>query len=77
MKGIDLNIDNLNNSLKGAMTCKEISVANIKVTDNLLQLYCHDNWVGAGYSFDNHAENETSGEFIVNGEVSGEEGNRP
>lgn len=75
MKGIDLNIDNLNNSLKGAMTCKEISVANIKVTDNLLQLYCHDNWVGAGYSFDNHAENETSGEFIVNGEVSGEEGN--
>ena len=76
LKGITLTMDNFNNVIKGEMKCDEISISNIIVTDNLLQLYAHDNRIGAGYSFDNHTDNETSGEFIVNGVISGDEDNR-
>ena len=41
--------------------------------DNLLQLHANDNHIGAGFSFDNHSENETKGELIINGKVSKEE----
>ena len=75
LKGIEMNIDNANQVIKGEIRCDEVSVANMKVTDNLLQLYAHNNRFGAGYSFDNHTDNETSGEFIVNGLISEDEGN--
>ena len=76
LKGIEMNIDNANNVIKGEVRCEEISVANMKITDNLLQLYAHNNRIGAGYSFDNHTDNETSGEFIVNGNISEDEDGR-
>ncbi|MBE6250252.1 MAG: hypothetical protein E7111_01215 [Bacteroidales bacterium] len=76
LKGIDMTLDNLNQVLKGEIHCQEASIADIQVTDNLIQLYANDNRIGAGYSFDNHTDNETSGEFIVNGQISGDEDNR-
>lgn len=76
LKGIDMHLDNANHVIKGEVRCDEVSIANMTMTDNLLQLYAHDNRVGAGYSFDNHTDNETSGEFIVNGVISGDDDNR-
>lgn len=76
MKDIFMTLDNTNDVIKGEIRCDEISVASMTVKDNLLQLYAHDNRVGAGYSFDNHTDNETNGEFIVNCQISAEEENR-
>lgn len=75
LKGIEMNIDNANHVIKGEVRCDEISIANMKMADNLLQLYAHNNRIGAGYSFDNHTDNETSGEFIINGLISEDEDN--
>ena len=76
LKGIELNLDNANHVIKGEIRCGEASIANMTMKDNLIQLYAHNNRIGAGYSFDNHTDNETSGEFIVNGLISGDEDNR-
>ena len=76
LKDIFMTLDNSNEVLKGELRCEEISVASLKVKDNLLQLYAHDNRIGAGYSFDNHTDTETNGEFIVNGLISAEDDNK-
>ena len=73
LKGLDIMLDNDNNSLSGEMTCEEISVASIKMNDNLLQLHADDNRFGAGFSFDNHSDPETRGELIINGNISRDE----
>lgn len=75
LKDIMITLDNGNEVMKGEMQCEEISAAGMTLKDNLLQLYAHENRIGAGYSFDNHTDNETNGEFIVNGQISADEGN--
>ena len=76
LKDIFMTLDNDNGVVKGELSCGEISAAGMTLKDNLLQLYAHDNHIGAGYSFDNHTDNETNGEFIVNGQISAEDDNR-
>jgi hypothetical protein len=74
LKDIFMSLDNDNGVIRGEMSCEEISVASMTLKDNILQLYAHNNKIGAGYSFDNHTDNETKGEFVVNGQISSEEG---
>ena len=76
MKDIMMTLDNDNEVMKGELRCEEISAAGLTLKDNLFQLYAHENRIGAGYSFDNHTDNETNGEFIVNGQISVDEGDR-
>ena len=76
VKGFSLTVDNASNSLNGVARCSEISAASIIMNDNLLQLHANDNRFGAGFSFDNHSDSETRGEFIVNGNVSREDESR-
>lgn len=76
MKGFSLSVDNHGNTLNGLATCKEISAAGLVMNDNILQLHANDNHLGAGFSFDNHSDSETRGEFIVNGNVSREDDSR-
>lgn len=76
LKDISLNLNNSADALNGLVSCSEISAATIVMKDNLLQLHANDNHIGAGYSFDNHSDNETKGEFIVRGDISREEDNR-
>ena len=76
MKGFSLSVDNYNNTLNGIATCGEISAASLVMNDNILQLHANDNHIGAGFSFDNHSDSETRGEFIVNGNVSREDDSR-
>ena len=76
MKGFSMTVDNLGSTLNGIATCSEISAASLIMNDNILQLHANDNHIGAGFSFDNHSESETKGEFIVNGKVSREDDSR-
>lgn len=76
MKGLEVTLDNKDNALNGLASCSEISLASLTMNDNLLQLHANDNRIGAGFSFDNHSDSETRGEFIVNGKVSREDESR-
>lgn len=76
LKDIMMTLDNANEVMKGEVRCEEISAAGMTLKDNLFQLYAHENRIGAGYSFDNHTDNETNGEFIVNGLISADEYDR-
>ena len=76
LKDIIMTLDNDNQVMKGELRCEEMSAAGMTLKDNLFQLYAHENRIGAGYSFDNHTDNETNGEFIVNGQISADKGNR-
>ena len=76
MKGVTISLDNSGNALNGVAKCNEISAASIIMNDNILQLHANDNHLGAGFSFDNHSDSETRGEFIVNGNVSREDESR-
>lgn len=76
MKGFSMSLDNSGSTLNGIASCSEISAASLIMNDNILQLHANDNHFGAGFSFDNHSESETRGEFIVNGDVSREEDSR-
>jgi hypothetical protein len=75
MKDVSLTLDNAENTLNGEMKCEEISASKIYMKNNLLQVHIDDNRFGAGFSFDNHNENETNGELILNGNVYAEEDN--
>ena len=76
LKDISARIDNRDKALNGEITLGEISAATIVMSDNILQLHADDNHIGAGFSFDNHNENEAKGEFIVHGDISREEESR-
>lgn len=76
MKNLSLTLDNHDDALNGIISCSEISAASIMTKDNLLQLHANNDHIGAGFSFDNHSDNNTKGEFIVNGKVSQEDGSR-
>ena len=76
LKGFHMSLDNFGNALNGLVTCNEISAASAVVKDNILQLHANDNRFGAGFSFDNHGENDAKGEFIINGNVSREDESR-
>jgi len=70
LKGLDMSFDNLNNSINGELKCEEIAFSTIRLNDNLLQIHADNNHIGAGFSFDNHSEPETRGEFIIHGLIS-------
>jgi hypothetical protein len=76
LKGFNMTLDNSGNSLNGVLSCNEISAASVIMNDNLLQLHANDNHIGAGFSFDNHGDSETRGEFIVSGDVSRDDDRR-
>lgn len=76
MKEFSMTVDNSDNALNGMASCSEISLASITMNDNILQLHANDDRIGAGFSFDNHGDSETKGEFIVNGKVSKEDDSR-
>ena len=76
LKGFNITLDNSGNSLNGVLSCNEISAASVIMNDNLLQLHANDNHIGAGFSFDNHGDSETRGEFIVSGDVSRDDDSR-
>ena len=69
LKDLNISISNKDEEINGEMACSEISVATLKMNDNLLQLHINDNLFGAGYSFDNHSDLETKGEIFINGKV--------
>ena len=73
LKDLNISINNKNKEINGEMACSEISIAALKMNDNLLQLHVNDNIFGAGYSFDNHSDLETKGEIFINGKVFREE----
>lgn len=73
MKNLSLSFDNLQESISGSILCDEISVANLIIKDNILQLHADDNIFGAGFSFNNHTDPESKGELIVNGKLSRDE----
>lgn len=75
MKGVDFRFDNSDNALNGRMTCEEIAASSIIMNDNILNIHINDNYLGAGFSFDNHSDPETKGEIIINGNVTREEDN--
>lgn len=73
MKGVSMEFDNSSHTLSGQVTCEEISASSLNMHDNILNIHINDNRIGAGFSFDNHSESETRGEFIINGTVTREE----
>ena len=70
LKGISASFDNKDNNFSGELACDEISVATMKLNENSIQIHADDNHVGIGYSFDNHSDYETRGQFIVHGNLS-------
>ena len=70
LKGLNMALDNHDKTLNGVVSCDEISASSIVTRDNILQLHANDNHLGAGFSFDNHSDNETKGEIFVNGNIS-------
>ena len=73
MKGVSMEFNNSSHTLSGQMRCDEISASSLNMHDNILNIHINDNRIGAGFSFDNHSESETRGEFIINGIVTREE----
>lgn len=73
LKNLSVSFDNLHETISGSVLCDEISVANLVIKDNILQLHANDNVFGAGFSFNNHTEPEAKGELIINGNLSRDE----
>lgn len=69
LKGFSAEVNNREENLTGDVTCDEIQVASLKLSDNQLQVYANDNHIGMGYTYDNHSNLKNRGEFIVKGDL--------
>ena len=67
LKGVAIQLDNLEDRLSGSIDCKEIKVASISMSDNHLALHADDDDIGLKFSFDNHSELDNRGELLLKG----------
>ena len=72
LKGLSAKISNKDDNLNGDITCNEVQVASLKLSDNHIQIYANDNHIGTGYTYDNHSDLENRGEFIIHGDLARE-----
>ena len=70
LKGFNASFDNIDNSLHGDLSCKEVMVAGLKLEDNSFRILADDNHIGAGYRYQNDDELINQGEFVMIGDVS-------
>ena len=68
IRNLNLNFDNRDGSLNGAITGTEISAAGMLLKNDNITLYASDNHVGFGGSYDNLAELTDKGEIYLSGE---------
>ena len=65
LKGLTADINSRNNKLSGEVVCNEIQVASLKFKENRLQLFSKDNYIGAGYSYNNDTDLLNHGQLIL------------
>ena len=65
LKGLTAVFNNINEKFGGEIICNEIQVATMKLNDSRLQLFSRDNYIGAGFSYNNDAELENHGHLVV------------
>lgn len=75
LKGLELQLDNKDNSLNGLLTSKELNLSSVMLKDNNMILFAEDNRLGLSYQFDNDTELANKGELFITGEVSRGEDN--
>ena len=75
LKDISAGFDNHNDNLSGEIDCGQIQIASLLLKDNRFQIYCKDNHIGAGFSYNNDAELENHGQLIAHSSLTrGNEG---
>ena len=65
LKGVEIAMNNIDNSLDAKMECDEIKVATITLQDSHLDLHGEDNRLGLRFDYDNHSEIPNMGELIL------------
>ena len=65
LKGLTADINSRNNKLSGEIICNEAQVASLKFKENRLQLFSKDNYIGAGYSYNNDGDLLNHGQLIL------------
>lgn len=73
-KNIGVSFNNNDDSINGQISCNEIQVASLKLSDNDITILADDNHIGAGYTYNNRGELENRGEFFVHGDLQRESG---
>ena len=65
LKGLTADLNSRNDKLSGEITCNEAQVASLKFKENRLQLFSKDNYIGAGYSYNNDGDLLNHGQLIL------------
>ena len=73
LKGLTAEVNNVNEKLGGEIICNEIQVANLKLNESRLQLFSRNNYIGAGFSYNNDTELENHGHLVVRTKLSRDE----
>ena len=70
LKGLNAEISSRHNKLSGEVICNEVQVASLKFKENRLQLFSKDNYIGAGFSYNNDTDLENHGQLVVRTKLS-------
>ena len=73
LKGLTAEFNNLNNRLTGEVICDEIQAASLKFKDSRLQLFSKNDYIGAGYSYNNDDDLLNHGQLILRTKLSRDE----
>ena len=75
LKNVYAGFNNYNENLSGEVGCSQIQVASLLLKDSRLQIFAQDNRIGAGFSYNNDAEQENHGQMIARGFFSRNDNN--
>lgn len=69
LKDLNLNFNNNDGSLNGAVSSSEMRVASMEFLNNSYILYADENRIGLGYTYDNESLLSDKGEIYLTGEL--------
>lgn len=70
LKGLSLNLNNLDSLIGGSAICNEIMVAGLSLKNNTLEILANDNHLGVGYRYNNEEDFINNGELFAVGDIS-------
>ncbi len=73
LKGIDLSIDNRNESLDGNLQAEEIKLSPVLTRNNRMSILARNDTLSVGFSYNNETELENRGEILADGVLSRDE----
>lgn len=73
LRNLDLNFNNSDGSLNGAVSSSEMNVATLNFLNNSFLLYADNNRIGIGYTYDNEEVLADKGELYLTGELDRDE----